>query len=256
MVAGRMVVGRDEEGGGAVAGGAFHFAAGRALAAVGDDGQNLAGAAGGDGVQGGFDGASTGAQGVGDVRGEDVGAQVQGGGHDGGALLFGVGGRGAGEDEAVDGAAVAAGQAVGAGGYGHSDAVLVKVGYRPFLGVGPALRGGGQAVAGDVGAVGGDAGQNRKLLCVVRRLFLIGSLAGGRWRDAIRGRSAVSTAGARWVFSARAGIGFFSTSLYRGGGGGDSAKENSAVTGTSRAAAMARMFLSDGLRTPRSMPDR
>ena len=162
-------VGGDDESGGAVAGGAFRFAAGRALAAVGDDDQNLAGAAGIDGVQGGFDGGGAGAEDAGEVGGENIGPQVEGGGDDGGVLLFGVGGRGGGKDDAVDGAAVAAGQGIGAGGDGHGDAVLVEVGDGAFLAGIPAGGVRPQPKAGNVGAVSGDAGH--LLLPVVADLF-------------------------------------------------------------------------------------
>ena len=61
---------------GAVAGGPFGFTARRPLAAVGDDHQDLSGAAGGHGVQRGLQGVGAGPEGVRNVGGENVQPQV------------------------------------------------------------------------------------------------------------------------------------------------------------------------------------
>ena len=86
----------------AVTGCPLGFASGRALPAIGDDHQHLAGSTGGHGIQGGLQGVSAGAEDVGDVDGENIGAEVKSRGHDGGALLFRVRRGGAGEHDAVD----------------------------------------------------------------------------------------------------------------------------------------------------------
>ena len=164
-----------EKGGGAIAGVTLGIAAGRARAGIGGHHQDLIGRPGGDGIGGRAQGGGAGAEYVGNVGGENVGAQVQGGGDDGGALLFGVGRGGAGKNEAVNGLPVPVAEAVEAGGHGHGDAVLVKVGYGAFLARRPAGGFRAEPEPGHVGAVGNDSYQS----CVSYQIGLVGREYGG-----------------------------------------------------------------------------
>ena len=132
---GDYTVRRNHESRCAVAGSALGFPPGRALPAVGHDNENLASAAGGHRVQGRPERAGPGPQDVCYVGGEYVLPQIKGGGHDGGALLFGVGRGGARKYDAVDVVSVTTRETVYSRRDRHGHAVLVRS-WRP-----PAPRG-------------------------------------------------------------------------------------------------------------------
>jgi len=156
---GRGILIRDQEGGSPVARVSLEVAPGRPLAAIAGDNQDPAGGSRGYRVQGGLQGSGAGPKHAGYVGGRYVTAQVQGGGDDGGALLFGIGGRGRGEDQGVDGLPVPPVQAVLPGRYRHGHTVFVEVGNGPLGGGIPAGSGRAKAVFGNVGPESGDPWQ-------------------------------------------------------------------------------------------------
>ena len=159
-VTGRALTGDtrcDDESGRPIPGVPFRIPARRPLPAVGDNHQHLPRAAGGHRVQRRLQRGSAGPQRVADVGGKNIGAQIQRGGHDSRRLLFGVGRRSAGKNDAVNARPVPPGQGIGAGGNRHRNAVLVKISHRPLP---PRAPPGGirtQPIAGNVSPISGNA---------------------------------------------------------------------------------------------------